>query len=62
MCSLAGERISGIRERFKETSKRISECQAGATISVGLAERVGSKETLTHLIGGASDTQGIGLS
>jgi diguanylate cyclase (GGDEF)-like protein len=53
ICSLAGERMSGIRDRFDETSARIAESQVGATISVGLAERLGSEETLSHLIGRA---------
>jgi diguanylate cyclase (GGDEF)-like protein len=49
VCSLAGEGISGIRDRFEEASARIADCQQGATISVGLAER-SAEETLFDLI------------
>jgi diguanylate cyclase (GGDEF)-like protein len=49
VCSVAGEGISGIRDRFEEASARIADCQHGATISVGLAER-DAGDTLPALI------------
>jgi diguanylate cyclase (GGDEF)-like protein len=54
VCSLAGEGVSGIRDRFEEASARIADCQQGATISVGLAERV-DEDTLPGLIARADE-------
>jgi diguanylate cyclase (GGDEF)-like protein len=39
VCSLAGDDLAGISDRFIEISARIGECQEGASITVGFAER-----------------------
>ncbi len=49
VCSLAGERLAGIRERFNEIATRIAEATSGASISVGLAECV-PQESVSDLI------------
>jgi diguanylate cyclase (GGDEF)-like protein len=49
VCSLAGEKPAGIRQRFNEITTRIAETSQGASISVGLAEWL-PQESVTELI------------
>jgi diguanylate cyclase (GGDEF)-like protein len=49
VCSLAGENLAGIRQRFDEIAARIAESSNGASVSVGLAERV-PEESVADLI------------
>jgi diguanylate cyclase (GGDEF)-like protein len=52
VCSLAGQDVAGVGDRFAQISAQIAEAHNGATISVGLVEG-GSEESLDEMIGRA---------
>ena len=54
VCSLAGERPAGIRERFDEIANRIVESTEGASITVGLAQWV-HQESVDEVIARADE-------
>src|SRR5687767_13375010 len=39
VCSLSGQQVSGVHQRFEQISARLSDAAPGTTITVGLAER-----------------------
>jgi diguanylate cyclase (GGDEF)-like protein len=45
VCSLVGENLAGIRDRFNRINARIAECQDGASITVGLVEAIPGEST-----------------